>query len=175
MSTLLNNKLILTTFFERFSYMQTPSSTPDQVLIALRKIMHAIDLHSKKLVKKYGVTGPQLIALKEIEKHGQISLTALAKKISLSLATISSMIDRLEKHDYIRRTRAEKDKRTFYVCITEAGTQALAKSPNLLQEEFLRKFEALEEWEQHLIVSSLQRIASMMNAENIETVPYLEL
>lgn len=151
----------------------TPS--PDQVLIALRKIIQAIDLHSKKLVKNYGITGPQLIALKEIEHHGQISPTALSKNISLSLATISSMLDRLEKHKYIDRIRAEKDKRGFYVRITDLGAEVLKKSPSLLQEQFVRKFEALDEWEKHLIISSLQRLASMMNAESIETAPYLEV
>lgn len=154
--------------------MKNSTVPSDEVLIALRKIMHAIDLHSKKLVKKYGVTGPQLIALKEIERHGHISLTALAKSVSLSLATVSSMLDRLEKQNYVKRIRAENDRRTFHVCVTELGAEALRKSPNLLQEEFLKKFESLEAWEQHLIVSSLQRVASMMNAQAIETAPYLE-
>lgn len=139
----------------------------EQVLVALRKIMHASDLHSKKLIKQYGITVPQLIVLKEIERKEKISLTALAKNVSLSLATISSLLDRLEKNNYIQRLRGEVDKRTIYVHITESGIKAIEKSPSLLQEQFLQKFAELEEWEQHLIVSSIQRIANMMNVESV--------
>ncbi len=144
------------------------------VLIALRQIIRAIDLHSKKLIKQYGLTGPQLIVLKEIQANEKVSLSALAKKVSLSLATVSSVLDRLEKQHYIQRVRGETDKRTFYAIITESGKQAVEKSPNLLQEQFLKKFEKLQEWEQHLILSSVQRIAAMMNAESVEAPPYLE-
>ncbi len=34
------------------------------MLIALRKIIRSIDLHSKQLVRKYGLTGPQMLLLK---------------------------------------------------------------------------------------------------------------
>ena len=33
----------------------------DSVMIALRKIIQAIDMNSKKLVKRVGLTGPQLV------------------------------------------------------------------------------------------------------------------
>lgn len=148
--------------------MQNSTLMFEQVLTALRKIMHAIDLHSKKLVKHYGITVPQLIVLKEIERKEKISLTMLAKNVSLSLATISSLLDRLEKNNYIQRSRGEVDKRTIYVHITEIGMKVIEKSPNLFHEQFLQKFAELEEWEQHLIVSSIQRIAVMMNVEKID-------
>jgi DNA-binding MarR family transcriptional regulator len=154
--------------------MRNSAVTSELVLIALRQIIRAIDLHSKKLIKQYGLTGPQLIVLKEIERKEKISLTALAKNVSLSLPTVSSLLDRLEKQQYIQRVRGEVDKRTFYALITETGKKAIEKSPNLLQEQFLQKFEKLEAWEQHLLVSSIQRIAAMMNAESVEALPYLE-
>ncbi len=40
----------------------------DSVLSTLRQIIRAIDLQSRQLAKKYGLTGPQLIILKEIYK-----------------------------------------------------------------------------------------------------------
>lgn len=36
----------------------------DEVLVALRQIIRAIDMHSKRLIKEAGLTSPQLLLLK---------------------------------------------------------------------------------------------------------------
>ncbi|MEJ2322779.1 MAG: hypothetical protein P8Z31_10755 [Gammaproteobacteria bacterium] len=43
----------------------------------------------------------------------------------------------------------------------------------LLQERFARCFAALEEWEQRLLLASLQCIAPMMDAGDIDAAPVL--
>ena len=42
-----------------------------------------------------------------------------------------------------------------------------------MQERFLEKFRALEQWEQLLLLSTVQRIANMMDAEDIDMAPIL--
>jgi len=44
---------------------------------------------------------------------------------------------------------------------------SIGKKPSLLNEDFNQKFNKLEDWEQTLILSSIQRIASMMEAEKL--------
>ena len=44
-----------------------------------------------------------------------------------------------------------------------------------LQEHFAQQFAALQEWEQSMIVSSLQRVAAMMDAQNLDAAPFLDL
>ena len=51
----------------------------------------------------------------------------------------------------------------------------LNKAPQPLQEDFIEKFQALEEWEQSLLLSSMQRIANMMDAERLDAAPVLEV
>jgi hypothetical protein len=50
----------------------------------------------------------------------------------------------------------------------------LEGAPEPLQAEFLRNFRKLEHWEQHMLKSSLLRIAQMMDAENIDAAPILQ-
>lgn len=137
----------------------------EQTLLAIRQINRAMDLHSKKLTKAYGLTGPQLIVLKEIEKAQNVSLSVLSRNISLSLATVSVILDKLEDKKYVERYRGSIDKRNIYVRVTDPAREIIAKVPNLLQEDFLIKFEKLKDWEQSLILSSIQRIASMMKVD----------
>lgn len=143
------------------------------VLITLRKIIRAIDLYSKKLVRDTGLTGPQLLLMQSIADNGELAVGSLANNVSLSQATVTSILDRLETRGYILRTRSTEDKRRVLVTLTEQGHSALAVAPDLIQQEFIERFKQLEEWEQTMIVSSLQRVASMMNAEEIDAAPVL--
>jgi hypothetical protein len=59
--------------------------------------------------------------------------------------------------------------------LTEKGALLLDSAPLPLQESFINKLQSLEEWEQSLLLSSVQRIACMMNAESYNVSPVLEL
>ena len=142
-------------------------------LIALRKIIQAIDRHSTNLKKKFGLTGPQLILLQSISAHGKISVTQLSKNVSLSQATVTDITKRLENRDYISRTRDIDAKRKTNIALTENGKAILNKVPPLLQEKFTERFSKLESWEQLMIESSFERVVSMMSAENIDASPIL--
>ncbi len=153
--------------------MNTFISFSDKVLISIRQIIRAIDLHSRYLAKNYGLTGPQLLILKEIAGLKDTSVGEIAKGVSLSQATVTSILDRLEKLKYIKRKRSDKDKRKVIVRITKSGSDKLKRNPSLLQEYFVFEFEKLMDWEQTLILSSIQRIAAMMKARELEAKPVL--
>ncbi|MCK4768270.1 MAG: MarR family transcriptional regulator, partial [Desulfobacula sp.] len=102
-------------------------------LIALRKIIQAIDQHSISLKKKFGLTGPQLIILQSISTDDQISVTQLSKKVSLSQATVTDITKRLEKRGYITRERSLYDKRKTNIALAEKGKIILNTVPPLLQ------------------------------------------
>lgn len=133
----------------------------EAVLVALRRIARAIDLHSKRLVQRYGLTGPQALVLRNLLLASEQSVGELARRISLSQATVTDILDRLEKRALVQRTRSTTDKRRVLVRAT-ADAKALGDALPLLQESFVAEFRKLEEWEQTLILSSLQRVASMM-------------
>ncbi len=149
------------------------SNKSDDVLITLRRIIRVIDLHSKKLVQKYGLTGPQMLMLKELLSHEDLSVSVLAKNICLSSATVTSMLDRLEKKGYVQRIRDNKDKRKIFIKPTQLAKQVFDTAPSLLQEDFVDSFHKLENWEQSLILSSLQRVANMMGAKQLDAAPIL--
>ena len=69
--------------------------------------------------------------------------------------------------------RSTKDKRKVHAHLTEDGADLLARAPNPLQEDFIEKFQNLAEWEQTMILSSLQRVAHMMDADDIDASPVL--
>jgi DNA-binding MarR family transcriptional regulator len=144
-----------------------------EILISLRKILRAITLHSKSLSKRYGLTGPQLVILNEIANYEGISVTQLAKSISLSQSTVTEILKRLLKKELVKRTQNEKDRRSVMIGITSKGNEILAQAPPALQEIFMERFENLAEWEQLMILSSIKRVVDLMAAEEIDAAPFL--
>ena len=147
----------------------------DEVLTSLRRVIRAIDLHSQHLVKTASVTGPQLRLLQLMNSESQFTVSDLAKKMSLSQATVTSIMDRLENRKLIERVRSTDDKRKVHPKLTEHGKAILAKTPTPLQDSFVRKFDNLKPWEQSMIIASIQRIAEMMDAGDIDAAPFLDI
>ncbi|MCP4350005.1 MAG: winged helix-turn-helix transcriptional regulator [Desulfobacterales bacterium] len=142
-------------------------------MVALRRIMQSVYLHSHYLVRHFGLTGPQLVILQELSKFGELSVGELSKATSLSQATVTGILERLEKRELICRRRSEKDRRRVLVHATESCRQLLDQAPPPLQEAFIEQFKDLENWEQAMILSSLQRLVSMMDAGKIKAAPIL--
>lgn len=154
--------------------MQIPDKDiSKQIIVSLRRIIQGIDLHSRSLFRKCGLTGPQIILLEELADSTRLSVGELAKRISLSHATVTDMLNRLEKSGLISRERSTLDKRRIELEITKLGTQALQEAPPLLQDRFIDELERLQEWEQTLILSTLQRIVTMMEIKEVEAAPML--
>ncbi len=142
-----------------------------EVLSLLRRIIRAIDLHSKQLEKTFGLTGPQLVVMRTISVHRDITVGGVARQVSLSQATVTNIIDRLETRGLVQRLRSSQDKRKVTVSITDKGQALLDQKPTFLQEKFIREFVQLQQWEQLQILSSLQRLATMMGAEEVPATP----
>ncbi len=147
----------------------------ESVLIAMRRLIRATDLYSRDLVKSTGLTTPQLLLLQSIKNKGEVSIRELALEISLSQATVTSILDRLETKKLVTRIRSTKDKRIVHAYLTESGKKIISKAPPPLQDSFIKAFEDLQDWEQNMVIASLQRVASMMDAEDIDAAPVLDV
>jgi DNA-binding MarR family transcriptional regulator len=149
------------------------SKLEDEIVVALRRIVRAIDMRSRRLVDEIGLTGPQLLVLREIAFRPGSSLNALARSVNLSQSTVSGVIDRLERQGLVKRDRGTVDRRTVLVTVTPEGGRILRDAPPLLQDYFRQELTRLQDWEQTQILATLQRIASMMDAESIDAAPVL--
>jgi DNA-binding MarR family transcriptional regulator len=147
----------------------------EQLFISIRKIIRAIDIRSRKLSKEAGITGPQLLILQELDKTKGITARQVANNINLSQATVTSILDRLESRQFIERIRSEDDRRRIALHLTETGANALNNAPKPIEESFIEKFNNLKEWEQHQLISAVERIADMMDATEIDAVSVLNL
>ena len=147
----------------------------EELFISIRKIIRAIDIRSRKLGKEAGITGPQLIVLQELGRVKGITAKEVSINVNLSQATVTSILDRLETKCFVKRIRSESDRRRVSLFLTDEGKSALINAPQPIEDSFVEKFSALKEWEQFQLLSSVERIAEMMGASEIDAAPVLNL
>ena len=151
------------------------SRAADQILRALRSIMQSITIHSKKLYRDSGLTLPQLLCLRAIAAAGDEEVTAarVSRQVHLSPATVTGIIDRLERNDFVARERRSRDRRKICLNLTPKGEERMQTMDPSLQDRFLHRLMGLEEGEQAQILSVLHRIEALIEASNIDASPIL--
>ncbi len=150
-----------------------PSRFDDSILRSLRRITRAIDLHSRHLANNHKLTGPQLVCLRHLARHETATPSNMAKSVSLSQATITGILDRLEKRELITRERDNKDRRRVNLALTKAGRDLLIDAPMPLHQTFANRLAELPEEQQKRIDGVLREIVEMMEAEDLEAAPVL--
>ena len=153
----------------------TAMNPTEEVLTALRRVIRATDLHSRHLEKTVGLTAPQLLLLQILRQRGEVTIGTLAREMNLSQATVTTVMDRLEDRQLVRRIRSETDRRKVMAALTGEGEKLLLNAPTLLQQNFIRQFQDLQDWEQAMILASLQRVAKMMDAQHLDASPVLDI
>lgn len=150
-------------------------SKSQDVLVLLRQIIRATDLHAKQLSRATGLTMPQLMTMQTLDAEGAITVGVLARRMNLAQATVTSILDRLELKGLVKRERSQHDKRKVLASPTQAGTELFQSAPATLQDRFTARFEGLQEWQQSMIVASLEHISTLLDADQIDAAPMLDI
>ncbi len=146
----------------------------DISLIALRRILRATELYGRELAKSAGLTAVQIRVLQIVAETGTSTPKALSTRMGVSQATITTLIDRLVAKGLVSRQRSESDRRQTNIFLTDEGRASIARAPDPLQDRYVDRFDALPDWEQAMIVAALERVASLLNAGDMDAAPVLD-
>ena len=154
--------------------MSSQSSFDLWIFRSLRRIMRAVDIHSRKLSAEFMVTTPQLLCLQTLHEDGPLTTSALAKLVHLSNSTVVGILDRLEQKEWVTRERGVGDRRVVLVDLTALGEGFLSQAPGLLQDRLASGIHGLPEDEQLAIAQALEKIVELLEMKQEETAPLLE-
>lgn len=146
----------------------------DTSLIALRRIMRATELFGRKIKQSAGITAVQFRVLQIVGEKGQVTAKEISLRMRVSQATVTSLVDKLVRAGLVVREKSVQDRRQTNIHITDNGRETLDEAPDPLQQRFVRKFSAIEDWEQAMLVASLERVAAMLDADDLDASPVLD-
>jgi DNA-binding MarR family transcriptional regulator len=147
----------------------------DISLIALRRILRATELYGRELATAAGLTPVQFRVLQIVAETGSTIPTAIAHRMGVSLATITSLVDKLVAKGMVTRERSATDRRQTNVILSPQGRETIDNAPDPLQQRYVREFGKLADWEQAQLISSLERVATMLDAESLDASPVLDV
>lgn len=101
-------------------------SSLEQVISAILFASEKLEEEMKQTSNLKGLTSRQLYCLELIKRLENPSITELAKNMDIAKASMSVMVDRLEKNGYVNKVSSDSDRRTAHVHLTQSGETAAA-------------------------------------------------
>lgn len=148
----------------------------DESLVALRRILRTTELYARDLAQSAGLTPAQLRVLQILSaRDGSATPKALATQMGISQGTVTALVDKLVARGLVKRVRSDVDRRQINVVITDEGGVVMDLAPDALQQRYVRAFERLQDWEQAQLISSLERVAEMLDADDLDASPLLTI
>jgi len=133
----------------------------------LRRVFQILNEQSKKVEKETGLTGPQLWTIKTINESSPIKVSDLANKLYLHPTTVIGIIDRLEKHDFVKRRRSKDDRRVVWIELTAKGNDLVKSAPEVAQGLLVAGLEELSPNNIIEIDRSMRSLVKIFGAQKI--------
>lgn len=135
----------------------------------LDTILHSSELLEEEMKQKSNLknlTARQLYCIELIKNMHNPTLTELAKKMNIAKASISVMIDRLEKNNFLYKASSDHDRRTAHVHLTSEGLKAASLHTDLHKKiSELLTAEMTESEKEILIVLLNKSVKSLQKIE----------
>ena len=137
-----------------------------ELLLAVRRIMQAFDLHSRRLSGASQVTLPQLLCLMAVTAEEGMTSRQIARRTHASASTLVGVLDRLEAKKLVSRVRDARDRRKIHIAPTAAGRELVASAPSPFGDAFDEEFASLSPSRQKRLVDDLALMAELMSGQD---------
>ena len=108
----------------------------DRLIFLISKVCQKLIVNLQKVFSETGieVTPIQVMLLFFLQKNDGSSLTQISQGLMLENPTVTGLIDRLEKLDYVKRSDHPDDRRVYLVHITEKGKKVANKALPIIKK-----------------------------------------
>ena len=156
-----NQIRVATDFVERY-----PGASPTATEAAMNLVRTA-DLLVKRigeLVTPFGLSPSSALALGILaDAEAPLAPHQIAEKLIISRATITGLLDSLEKRGYVRRVPHSTDRRMLLIELTEAGRQVAHDFRVRVHHQQKEWLAALGQEEQEELIAALHRLQESLS------------
>lgn len=145
-----------------------------EIVGAIRKFVRAVSLDAYKMNKQYNLTGPQSTILRTLVKDGPLSSVSLSRRLYVTPANITGIVDRLEKRGLVKRVSKEGDRRVVLIALTESGNELSKSLPDPLEKRLIYELADLETEHVRILALVMNQILNLMDAKGVDN-EFLEL
>ena len=145
--------------------------TPDANVLATEAVMNTIrtaDLlfdRIGRLLRPLGVSAAGGLVLGLLRDHGALSPSALGERLIVTRATVTGVVDSLERRGYVRRTPNPVDRRSVLVELTPDGRRVVQEVRTLIHRKEKAWMSSLSDAELRAYIELMHRIQDGVGTE----------
>ncbi len=117
----------------------------DQLCFALYTASNKLTAMYRPILESMGLTYPQFVVMMALWETDNISITQLAQRASLSKATMTPLLKKLEAKSLVRLKRLAGNERQKNVTLTDEGKALATKSVSATESAFCATGLSLQE------------------------------
>ena len=147
-------------FAERY-----PGASPKATELAMN-LVHTADMLVKRIaevLQPFGVTPSSALVLGILaDADAPLPPHQIAERLIISRATVTGLLDSLERRGYVQRRPHASDRRMLLIQLTEAGRQAAQTFRLLVHQHQKAWLAALSEREQDQLIAALHGLQATL-------------
>lgn len=135
---------------------------PDQLHTALSNLVKMYQFRSRDENLFYGVTVSQSYCLRALWKNGKMNMGALAQDLSLSISTLTGVVDQLVKKSLVHRIVDPNDRRIQLIELTKKGLKNYETTNTKFQKHLNKALEGKSQRDKKMIINFLNDITGVI-------------
>ena len=145
--------------------------TPDANRLATEAVMNTIrtaDLlfdRIGQLLRPLGVSSAGGLVLGQLRDHGSMSPSELGERLIVTRATVTGVVDSLERRGYVLRSPNPNDRRGIIVGLTPTGLDAVAQVRTIIHSQERQWMGALSDDELGTYIDLMHRVQASVSTE----------
>ncbi|OPX29500.1 MAG: hypothetical protein B1H08_03710 [Candidatus Omnitrophica bacterium 4484_171] len=105
------------------------------------------------------ITLQQYLALNILIKKGRCMVSDLSKSLGVALSTMTELVNRLVKKQFVKKIKDLKDRRIVWINLTRRGLKIIQEINKKKQRHILSILEKLTQRERQILIDILKRIS----------------
>jgi DNA-binding MarR family transcriptional regulator len=130
------------------------------VLDAVRSLTFAMEREQHRVADAAGIATSDMLALSHLRAGGPLSQSELAARLSMAPSSVTTLVDRLERHGLAARKADPDDRRKSLVGITDSGTALVYR----VREHFAAGLRHMPEADITAIAAALTQLGAAFEA-----------
>jgi MarR family transcriptional regulator, organic hydroperoxide resistance regulator len=120
-----------------------PYDAREYICFNIGRVMRKVYEHYDSRLSPFGLTTPQFMVFSALWMGDGITIGDLGQRVSLDGSTVTGILDRMEKNDYVERRPNAEDRRSALVFLTEKARKIgpqIAKFADELDSDLRLRF-----------------------------------
>ena len=132
--------------------------TLNEILVVL--FNEIMDIEEKAIItgEFRDISNNDMHIIEAVEACEPKNMSTIAKKLAVTMGTLTTTMNSLVKKGYVTRERSEEDRRVVYMSLTDKGKRAYKSHQAFHHEMIEAVVEGMSKEEKEILVNSLNRL-----------------